>query len=286
MEHSPATHSQNESMSVLMDGEIQPLELQRLLKNMPENNELRQRWLRMHMASHLLQKKLGQVSLDTTLADRVSVALEKEEALASLNTPLAKQNQASSQPTKMPWWYALGGFAVAASITLVVVIGVQPPPASQPIVPATPATSGQERVIYEPNNHDNRFQSISIDTSGQEFFQGKIIHFTDNQNESLNTHQWDVSGMPIDFKLIQYGVREASSVKQDVLVYSNGVEELALYIEPLGERKIPEGRAFSGDNLVLGRTLKFEDGDHFVTLVGNVSIALANRVVDSISLKH
>jgi sigma-E factor negative regulatory protein RseA len=137
-----------ESLSALMDGEAQPLELQRLLKQCEQDDELRSAWARYQMVSALVRKQ----SLDSThvtldFADRVQQALQHETPAhmpvqADVLHRVASQNMHQSQtndsaPSTTRHWTKL---AVAASVAFVMVAGVQWQRQSAVVDPALVAT--------------------------------------------------------------------------------------------------------------------------------------------------
>ncbi len=96
-----------ESLSALLDDESSELEVRRLLAAGSED-DLRSTWSRYHVARAAMHKELLEPRLD--LASAVSAALAAEPALKGRASPL---------------WQGLGRFAVAASVTLVVLAGVR-----------------------------------------------------------------------------------------------------------------------------------------------------------------
>lgn len=97
-----------ESLSALMDNETDELELRRVLAASGEG-EVRATWARYQVARAVMHKELLEPRLD--LAAAVSAALADEPAL----TP---------RKPRMPWG-GLGRLAVAASVTVAVLVGVR-----------------------------------------------------------------------------------------------------------------------------------------------------------------
>jgi len=137
-----------ESLSALMDGETQPLELQRLLKQCEEDDELRSTWARYQMVSALVRKQsLDSTHVTLSFADRVQQALKHEapgqapvqaDALhhvASEGLRQSSTNDAALAPHRH--WMKL---AVAASVAIVMVAGVQWQRQSAAVDPALVAT--------------------------------------------------------------------------------------------------------------------------------------------------
>lgn len=116
-----------ESLSALMDNEASELELQRLLKTLEADSELKSTWSRYQIGSAGLKGKLA-VMAPIDFAARVSAAIDLEEAHVQPVVNVAKSNQQeikSNVVTLPRWWQQIGRVAIAASVTGVVVLGVQ-----------------------------------------------------------------------------------------------------------------------------------------------------------------
>lgn len=99
-----------ESLSAVMDGEADELELRRVLSAVGDDEELRQRWQRYQLASAALRRQVVQPDLD--LASRVSAAIAAEEQVAA---PAAAAVRGSS----------FLRLAVAAGVTCAVLVGAR-----------------------------------------------------------------------------------------------------------------------------------------------------------------
>lgn len=99
--------SQNEILSELMDGEVNDLELRRLLKSL--DDDALQTWRR-YQVSAALMKSDKRLYLQRDISAAVSTALAAE---------------ASPAPRAAVGLRSISSFAVAASISLVVFLGVQ-----------------------------------------------------------------------------------------------------------------------------------------------------------------
>jgi sigma-E factor negative regulatory protein RseA len=96
---------QAESLSALMDNEANELEMHRLL-NQTQEPEFRARWSRYHIARSAMRNDVSSFShIDISAA--VSEAIESEAA------------------GKKSWVKAIGSMAVAASVTLAILVGVR-----------------------------------------------------------------------------------------------------------------------------------------------------------------
>lgn len=101
---------EKESLSALMDGEAEELEIHRTLKRTAESDELRDTWRRYQLAAAAMRRDLPHQVIDYSASIRL--ALEDEPALG--------RNAALSRMIK-----PLGRFAIAASVAAVAIVGVQ-----------------------------------------------------------------------------------------------------------------------------------------------------------------
>lgn len=118
------TQQLHESLSAIMDGEGNELELRRVLKTLDESPELGDVWRRYHLMRSALRRERDTV-VDMDIASSVMAVIEQEE------TPLgdtAVEAAALAQPVrsqKRRGLSLMGGAAVAAAVSLMVVSGVQ-----------------------------------------------------------------------------------------------------------------------------------------------------------------
>lgn len=107
---------QEERVSALADGELDPHQLDALLARMRENDALRARWARYHLISDALHNNLTRgTQLD--ISRRVSAALEQEPVIFA---PLWQRAIPSRRMVKQA-----AGVAMAASVTAVAILGAQ-----------------------------------------------------------------------------------------------------------------------------------------------------------------
>ncbi|MEP4484475.1 MAG: sigma-E factor negative regulatory protein [Halioglobus sp.] len=99
-----------ESLSALMDDEANELEVERLLREMPAAAELRQTWVRYHVARDALKGQRIEHS-------QIDLSVQVREAIAQEKPPLASTAQRLLRP--------VASFAVAASVAATVVLGGQ-----------------------------------------------------------------------------------------------------------------------------------------------------------------
>ncbi len=97
-----------EAVSALMDGEVDELSLHRALRDIEEDQALRDMWHRYHMVSASMKNELPERMTD--LSSRISAAIAEEKSPVRL---------------VQRWLQPVGRFAIAASVTVVAVFGVQ-----------------------------------------------------------------------------------------------------------------------------------------------------------------
>ena len=110
--------SQNtrESLSVLMDGESDELELRRVLKALPNDDDAADTWRRYHLARSMMQREQG-VDVSVDLSAGIMARLREEPVpMAQGAEPVAHRSGGIS--------FARGA-GVAAAVSLMVITGVQ-----------------------------------------------------------------------------------------------------------------------------------------------------------------
>lgn len=110
---------EQETLSALLDGEADELELRRVLKAMETDPELAQRWERYHLAQSVLHDR--GIGVSSSLSQNVAAAIDGEPALAK-------------SPSNTPWQQQLSRIAIAACVAVVAVVALQPD-TSQPTAP-------------------------------------------------------------------------------------------------------------------------------------------------------
>ena len=105
-----STDREKESLSALMDGQADELEVHRVLKDISGNEQSRDTWRRYQMAAAAMRRDLPEQVVDFSAS--ISAALEDEKAL-QVNTLSARMLR------------PLGRFAIAASVATVAIIGFQ-----------------------------------------------------------------------------------------------------------------------------------------------------------------
>jgi sigma-E factor negative regulatory protein RseA len=98
-----------ESLSTLMDGVAGELELHRTLKAISEDAELRATWSRYHLVRSTIHNELPETFSDLSSSIGAAIAEEPEHKFVAARSV----------------WRSIGRAAIAASVTVVAVLGVQ-----------------------------------------------------------------------------------------------------------------------------------------------------------------
>lgn len=115
-----------ESLSALMDNEASELELQRLLKALDADPEVKTTWSRYQIASAGLKGKLP-VLASGDFAARVSAAIDAEETYSQQPSLVLAPVSGAANVISVPisWWQQVGRAAIAASVAGALIVGVQ-----------------------------------------------------------------------------------------------------------------------------------------------------------------
>ena len=99
-----------ETLSAIFDGETDEIEIRRVLKDLPSNSSLRDKWRRYEMTSAFINRYLPNKVIDFSPAISSAIQFEKTFGKKSVSEYLIKP---------------LGRFAVAASVATVALLGMQ-----------------------------------------------------------------------------------------------------------------------------------------------------------------
>ncbi len=105
-----SSESLRESLSALMDDEAEQLEVRRALLAGDQDPEVRRSWERYQLARAVMHKEPWYTGVD--LSSGIAAALAEEPAL-------------KARPASAPWKTRLSRVAVAASVTVAVLVGVR-----------------------------------------------------------------------------------------------------------------------------------------------------------------
>ena len=153
----------DQSLSALMDGEATDIELHRLLKEVSEGSELRDKWKRYHMVSSAIKGDAAIASIDYSAA--ISAAIDEEPA--------------HRQGGFAVFAGSAGRFAIAASVALVAVFGVQQ--LNSPLDSIAPVSefAGVEQV-----NEENTGPAIQFPSGFQPIINARTVSAGGNNKSS------------------------------------------------------------------------------------------------------
>lgn len=257
-----------ESISVMVDNEAQQIELQRVLKATEDEPAVRDQWQRYQLVSGLLKRQTHPLSVDTELADKVRSAVAEETSQAG----------AKLAPT-WNFWKPVGGFAIAASATMMMVLGVQ----QATLVSQADMVDESGIVLLEPGQFNSQFEQVSVNSGVLSLSpdaqdpQPNGVMAIDN-NDAL----WSIADLPEGFVLVSHQLEELDALQREMFIFSNGNSEFTIYVEPLRGRTIAEGHAYVAQDLVLGQSIEVAGDALFVTFVGGLPLAVAEQVAASV----
>jgi sigma-E factor negative regulatory protein RseA len=119
------TDRNKESLSALMDGEADELEMRRVLNQLEKDDELAASWKSYHLMGSLMRDESFD-SIDLTLG--INKALDGEDTINQgpvTSTPIQSHESGDLKTSRAAWYKPLTSVAVAASVTFAVLIGVQ-----------------------------------------------------------------------------------------------------------------------------------------------------------------
>nr|WP_298059541.1 sigma-E factor negative regulatory protein [uncultured Halomonas sp.] len=162
--------SQNtrESLSVLMDGESDELELRRVLKALANEDDAADTWRRYHLARSMMQRERG-VDVSVDLSAGIMARLRDEPAPSLSEQAWSEQawsEQAQSKTTRQPEGRVANraggisfarGAGVAAAVSLMVITGVQFFGGGSSVSPA-----GGEIATTAPSANPTQVQPVSL----------------------------------------------------------------------------------------------------------------------------
>jgi sigma-E factor negative regulatory protein RseA len=105
-----------EQLSALVDGECELSEQEWMLKRLTRDADLKVRWQRYHMVSDAMKNNLP-TAINTGFADRIRQVIDND--IPPLRTSI------STIPPRFSWYKPVTGFALAASVAAVSVVGLQ-----------------------------------------------------------------------------------------------------------------------------------------------------------------
>lgn len=204
-----------ESLSVLMDGEISELELRGLLKASDEDYaELRDTWVASQMASSVIKKDVPAIDL-RDLSASISAAID-EEPLHSINN-----DSTNKKVSKQSLWLGVGRFAIAASIAGAVVLGVQFSPNSfdRQMAEFEPASVQQSAQVPSSFGHglpvDTAVSTVSNENTVGKAPQKQTIILNESTQKQLQQAEQQVGRF-----MLEHAQNASQNTQQGVLPYA------------------------------------------------------------------
>ncbi len=267
-------HKAKESLSALLDGEVSDFELRRLVETTSESAELQQQWRRYHVARACLKGE-QQAGLEFDISDAVMSALEDEPTYH----PSVESAEAKVKPAvrSQHWWRSLTSMAVAASVTAAVILG------------AGNFNDGasESPQFYLPNQNttsDLMRTRLGSAMPAQPYESADVIRLSDGLKKYIDQHQhllssqkvpqWSTQWLPKGYSIVRHELLPHG----EVMVFANGRDAFSVSVEELGHQTMPEGVAQEDGYIAVGK----RRGDHFVTVVGDVPLMIADRIASAV----
>jgi len=271
----------NESISALLDGEVGDFELRRTLEQAGEDPALGQQWHRYHVARSILKRE-PVAALDVDLSDRIMAAIE-DEPVYHPGADLVDEPAMTADGTRpvSHWWRSISSMAVAASVTAVVILGAgsfnetgsdAPRPAYT--LPGTTASSDLMRTQLGGRSSSSPSRYDSAD----------VIRLSDGLKRYIDQHQhlistqkvpqWTTSWLPEGYSIVRHELLPHG----EVMVFANARDAFSVSVEEIGHQSMQEGVAQADGYIAVGK----RRGDHFVTVVGDVPLMIADRIASAV----
>ncbi|GAA6134488.1 anti sigma-E factor RseA C-terminal domain-containing protein [Oceaniserpentilla sp. 4NH20-0058] len=172
------SEKQTESLSALMDGELDELAMQRLFNEMDKDPSVQQQWSRYHLARDAIK---GDVSPFTNL-----------DISAAVSQAISEEPTAKEQTTQKPWFKAVAGLSVAASVAFAIVIGARFNPLTQTSSDIELAGKTQVEVVTPDLTTFKSSSMVAQSTNGIEGLNEKELQEAQQRlNSYLKQHAQD-----------------------------------------------------------------------------------------------
>ncbi|MGB1238096.1 MAG: MucB/RseB C-terminal domain-containing protein [Pseudomonadales bacterium] len=266
-----------ESVSAMMDGEVESFELRRLVERSASDEEVSAKWQRYHLAQDILKGKHVQIDVPSDFAAGISSVIAQEPSYSAQDTVQAKavaSAQADSAKT-VAWYKPLASMAVAASVTAVVILGAQ----QFDQAPVTAAVSA-DVAFQAPAPNQNLIQAQFANPAPSVESAPKIAYGMGQYVEQYRdlTQQrpsaWQVNWLPEGYQKVEHNVTKHA----EVMLYSNGTSAVAINVEDLGTQVATSGVLSQGDVLALGQKVD----KSFITVVGPLTEEVAQKIAASV----
>lgn len=271
-----------ETLSALMDGEVNEFELRRLLKLDHDKQESDECWNRYHVISAIMKRE-PVTSYD--LSHGVMQALEE-----AVETPESEKSNSTQESTSSPFSGMLRSFVsmgVAASVTAVVILGpnwlaqedsaIAPPSSSVSVADTFQTNQFAQPVTFGDRSFSNNFQQSFTSENDMIRSPQGTQRYIDQHMSMVEPQplQWGLAWLPDGYQ----NIRHQSTQAGEVMVFSNGFKAFSVSVEQLGMQTMPEGVIDAGNFIALGQAAD----DRFVTVVGDMPIMVAERIAAAVT---
>lgn len=274
-----------ESLSALMDGQTEEFETRRLLQRLDEDAELGQTWRRYHLARSALKGE-ALMHREFDLSARVAAAIEDEPAHQAVPQQATERSSFSLHGLRR----TIASMAVAASVTAIVIFGANnfaPGVAEAPAVAQAPASAVPAAPVpISPDLVRTQYGApAAVSTPSAVADSADVIRLSQGLTDYIDQHRhllsarqsrWQSSWLPEGYKPVAHELLPHG----EVMMFSNGSATFSVTVEPVGYQRSAEGVVRDEGLVAVGR----RQGEHFVTVVGDVPLMVADRIASNVKL--
>lgn len=275
-----------QSLSALMDDEAGEFELRKTLEQLdPQSTAV---WARYHVARSAMKGDAPQRSV-LDISAGVMAALEGEPTHQLPPQPVAQESSAMTEPPAASrfQWRPLGSLAIAASVTVMVMLGAQ---SYQSGEPSTAASTQPQIVLSAPKPINSSLMPAQYGDRvvvAPTLQQADVIRLSSSMEYYIEQHrvltgqrelQWQVDWVPEGYQRVEHDRLSDA----EVILYANDRSTISVSVQPYSAKKASPGAMQSGETVAVGKQV----GDQFVTVVGDVPFMLADRIASSVSLQN
>lgn len=216
----------NESLSALCDGECDELEVRRVLNQLSSDSELREQWQRYHLLGSIMRDESAS-SVD--LSEGIMQALDGEPmddvpAFVQHSTEAAVAQGTQSHESKKSAYHWLMSSAVAASVTLAVLVGARfaydPSALNEPkdgqILVQSDVQSEQVVAVHEPAAVAAVSPTaVTSDVSAEELRKAQEMlsqYVLEHENEVINAYEQTA---PPFVRVANFGSDSKAAIRKD-----------------------------------------------------------------------
>lgn len=276
-----------ENLSTLMDGEASEFELRRSLEQVEQSPEMGERWRRYHVARSAMRGEPVNTA-DIDLSAGIMAALEDEPTYSlpqqddeSTAEPVVQERRKESRTL----WKPMASMAMAASVTAMVILGVQnlnndtaeSLALNQPEYSLPANTAASEDLLRA--QFGSRTASVATESGGD------VIRLSQGLERYIEQHrymlsstapQWQADWLPDGFQSVRHEVTPGGG---EMMMFSDGSKAVSVCVEQFGRQSVPEGVAQAEGMIAVGK----RQGEKFVTVVGDVPLMMAERIAASVT---